>query len=103
MFRYRDTQLQVTENVCDLRNLGPNIYQCFKIKGKCYFYQLDIRSYTSVNKHRMSTVDAISAIGDNGRAIQQRVFPQHGHGPELYSIEYYYHCPQWQTFYTLIH
>ena len=31
--RYRDTQLQVTENLCYLRNLSPNIYQCFKIEG----------------------------------------------------------------------
>ena len=30
MFRYRDSQHQVTENVCDLK--GPNIYQCFQIK-----------------------------------------------------------------------
>ena len=28
--RYRDPQLQVTENLCDLRNLSPNIDQCFK-------------------------------------------------------------------------
>ena len=33
----RDTQLQVTENVCDLWNLGPDIYQCFKIEGICHF------------------------------------------------------------------
>ena len=26
MSRYRDPQLKVTENVCGLRNLGPNIY-----------------------------------------------------------------------------
>ena len=30
--RYRDPQLQVTENYCDLGNLGLKIYQCFKIK-----------------------------------------------------------------------
>ena len=30
MARYRDTQLQVTENLSDLQNLGPNIYQCLK-------------------------------------------------------------------------
>ena len=29
--RYRDTQLQVTENVCDLWNVYPDIYHCFKI------------------------------------------------------------------------
>ena len=31
--RYRETQLQVTKKLCDLRNLGPNIYQCFQIEG----------------------------------------------------------------------
>ena len=35
--RYRYTQLQVTENLGDLSNLGPNIYQCFKIDGIFYF------------------------------------------------------------------
>ena len=35
--RYRDTQLQVTENVCDFWNLNPNMYQCFKIEGIFYF------------------------------------------------------------------
>ena len=35
--RYRDTQLQVTENLCDLWNLGPNIYQGFKLEGIFYF------------------------------------------------------------------
>ena len=34
--RYRDTQLHVTENLCYLRNLSPNIYQCFKIEGIYY-------------------------------------------------------------------
>ena len=29
MSRYRDPQLQVTEHLCDLRNLSPNIYLCF--------------------------------------------------------------------------
>ena len=50
MPRYRDTQLQVTENLCDLWNLGPNIYRwyiniclsvcfnMFKIEGKFYFF-----------------------------------------------------------------
>ena len=38
VFRYRDTQLQVTENVCDLWNLSPSIYQCFKIEGIFFFY-----------------------------------------------------------------
>ena len=40
--RYRDPQLQVTENLCDLRNLGPNIYDCFKIESIFYFEQLVI-------------------------------------------------------------
>ena len=29
--RYRDTQLQVTENICDLKNLSPKIYHYFEI------------------------------------------------------------------------
>ena len=36
--RYRDTQLQVTENLCDLRNLGHSIYEYFKIGRIFYFY-----------------------------------------------------------------
>ena len=35
--RYRDPQLQVTENLCFLWNLSPNIYQCFKIASTFYF------------------------------------------------------------------
>ena len=35
--RYRDTQLQVGENVSDLWNLSLNIYQCFKIEGIFYY------------------------------------------------------------------
>ena len=31
--RYRDTQLLVTENLLLVKNLSPNIYQCFKIEG----------------------------------------------------------------------
>ena len=31
MSRYRDTQLQVIENIGDLWNLGRNIFQCLKI------------------------------------------------------------------------
>ena len=31
VYRYRDPQLRVTGNLCGLRNLGPNIYQCFRI------------------------------------------------------------------------
>ena len=30
---YRDTQLEVTENVYDMWNLSLNIYQYFKIEG----------------------------------------------------------------------
>ena len=35
--RYRDTQLQVSENLCDLRKLNRNIYQYFKIESIFYF------------------------------------------------------------------
>ena len=35
--RYRDTQLQVTEKLCDLWNLSRNICQGFKIEGVFYF------------------------------------------------------------------
>ena len=41
--RYRDPQLQVAENLCYLRNLSPNIYQCFKIRRIFNFYQLVIQ------------------------------------------------------------
>ena len=54
MSRYRDPQLQATENVYDLRNLGhSNI--CVS-RFKVYF------TFVLV-KHRMSTVVAISALG----------------------------------------
>ena len=49
--RYRDTQLQVIENLCDLWNLSPNIYQCFKTEGIFYFLQLIIRGDTGANKN----------------------------------------------------
>ena len=49
--RYRDTQLQVTENLCDLRNLSPNIYQRFTIEGIFYCEQLALRGYTGANKN----------------------------------------------------
>ena len=48
--RYRETQLQVTENVCYLRNIRPNIYQCFKIKGIFYSEQLVLRGYARLIK-----------------------------------------------------
>ena len=35
--RYLDTQFQVTKNLCDLQNLSPTIYQCFKIESIFYF------------------------------------------------------------------
>ena len=35
--RYRDTQLRVTENLCDFGKLSPNIYSCLKIEGIFYF------------------------------------------------------------------
>ena len=41
--RYRETQLQVAENLCDLWNLSPDRYQCFKIEGIFYFQQLVIQ------------------------------------------------------------
>ena len=37
MSRYRDTQLQVTEKLDGLWNLGPNIYQYFQIQDTFYF------------------------------------------------------------------
>ena len=40
--RYRDTQLQVTENVCYLRNFSLNLYQYFKIEGIFYCEQFAI-------------------------------------------------------------
>ena len=62
--RYRDPQLQVTEIFCDLRNLSPKIYQCFKIGGIFYSQQPINRGYTCANKtqnvycsrHQSSTV-----------------------------------------------
>ena len=54
---YRDPQKQGTENVCDLRNLGPNIYQCFKIENIFYFQQLVIQVLV---KHGTSIVVDIS-------------------------------------------
>ena len=48
---YRDTQLQVTENICYLCNLSPNIYQCFKIERIFYSDQLVIRGYTGANEN----------------------------------------------------
>ena len=67
MARYRDTQLQVTENLCYLWNLCPNIYQCFKIEGVYYFY---LKNWLSgviqvLIKHRMSIVVDISVLGVN--------------------------------------
>ena len=41
--RNRDPKLQVTEYLCYLWNLGPNIYQCFKIESTFYFEQLVIQ------------------------------------------------------------
>ena len=35
--RYRDPQVQVTENLCYLWNLSPNKYQCIKIESTFYF------------------------------------------------------------------
>ena len=44
--RYRDPQLQVTENLCYLWNLSPNIYQCFKIESIFNFKQPVIQVLT---------------------------------------------------------
>ena len=41
-FIYRDPQLQMTENLCDLWNLSTNIYECFKSESIFYFEQLVI-------------------------------------------------------------
>ena len=60
MSRYRDPQLQVTESLCYLQNLSPNIYQCIKIESIFYFKQLVIQV---VVKHRMSTVVDIGVLG----------------------------------------
>ena len=46
--RYRDPQLQVTENLCYLRNSSPNIYQCFKIESIFYFLTT---AYAGANKN----------------------------------------------------
>ena len=51
--RYRDPQLQVTGNLGYLRNLSPNIYQCFKIENIFYFYQMVIQVLI---KHRTATL-----------------------------------------------
>ena len=61
--RYCDTQLQVTENLCYLWNLTPNIYQCFRIEGIFSCKQLVIRGYTGANKNnRMSTAVCMSGL-----------------------------------------
>ena len=44
-FIYRDTQLQMTENWCDLWNLSPNVYQYLN------HILLTTTSYTGVNKN----------------------------------------------------
>ena len=50
--RYRKTQLQVTGNLCYLWNLGPNIYQYFKIERIFYCEQLVIiGGYTGASKN----------------------------------------------------
>ena len=48
--RYRDPQLQVTENLFDLRNLIPDIYQCFKISSIFYCYQLIIAGASKITE-----------------------------------------------------
>ena len=63
MSRYRDPQLQVTENLCDLRNLSPNIYQCFKIEGLFIFNNWLSGVIQFVIKQIMSTVVDICVLG----------------------------------------
>ena len=52
----------MTENLCDLQNVSPNIYQCFKIESIFYFYQLIIQVLI---KHIMSTVVDIGVLRVN--------------------------------------
>ena len=47
MSRYRDPQLQVTENLCDLRNLIPDIYQVFQDSKHPLLLPID---YTGASK-----------------------------------------------------
>ena len=51
--RYRDPQLQVTENLCDLQNLGPTYISVSRLK---VYFTLNILQC------RMSTVVDISAL-----------------------------------------
>ena len=46
---YSDTQLQVTENLCHLWNLSPDMDKRFKIEGIFYCEQFIIRGYTGAN------------------------------------------------------
>ena len=59
MSRYRDPQLQVTENSCNLWNWSPNIYQCFKIEGIFYCEQLVIRG---ANKNTECLLQSTSVL-----------------------------------------
>ena len=67
--RYRDPQLQVTENLFYLRKLSPDTYQCFKIESIFNFKQLVIGGYTGAKNHRMSTGIDISVVRVNQQYI----------------------------------
>ena len=57
MSRYRDPQLQVTENLCDMRNLGPNISLFQDLKN----ILLLTTDYTGANTH-CNTIVYISVL-----------------------------------------
>ena len=73
MSRYRDPQLQVTENLSDLQNLSPNIDQCFKIESIFYFVKLVIQVLIEGQNVYCRLVD-ISVLRVEGLV-----------GPQLYS------------------
>ena len=72
--------LQGTENLCDLRNLSPNIYQCFKIKN--ILLTTDYRLQVLI-KHRMSTAVDFSVLRVNRLSTPTndvsvfKILPQH--------------------------
>ena len=72
MSRYRDTQLQVTENLSDLQNLSPNIYQFFKSGIIVYFKKLVIQVLIEgqdVYCIRHQWVNVLSAKHDYNRVV----------------------------------
>ena len=72
MSRYRDTQLQVTENVCLCEiqiTICHDIYQCFKIEGifyHVYCEQFVIRLYTGSNKNTEYLMQSTSVLASQG-------------------------------------